>query len=152
MVTVSSLTLDRMRRELLSSWMRVKISASSDSFSGICITLRSSCSVDWRWISFWGGVRGSLGFSTSDWPGLTSWKATHPTRQAWGWNIKKPKEVIKGSRNTVTFALSTFDFYSTAELLTPRRSFKPKLLQQKYFITAQPFRNSHNAIPSQICH
>lgn len=72
MVTVSSLTLDRMSRELFSSWMSVKTSASSDSFSGICITLRSNCRVDWRWISFWDGVKGSLVFSTSDWPGLTS--------------------------------------------------------------------------------
>lgn len=46
MVTVSSLTLDRMRRELLSSWMSAKTSASSDSFSGICITLRSNWRVD----------------------------------------------------------------------------------------------------------
>lgn len=74
MVTVSSLTLDRMSRELLSSWIKAKTSASSDSFSGICRTLRSSCNVDWRWISLWAALRGSVTLSPSGSAELASWE------------------------------------------------------------------------------
>lgn len=59
MVTVPSLTSDRTKGELLSSWMRVKVSDSSHSFSGICTVLRISWRVECRWISFCDCVRGS---------------------------------------------------------------------------------------------
>lgn len=87
MVTVSSLTLDRMSRELLSSWIRVKTSASSDSFSGICRTLRKSCSVDWRWISFWAWLKGSVVFSTSGDGELTSWDEMELFTRSSGQNV-----------------------------------------------------------------
>ncbi|KAL0608117.1 40S ribosomal protein S20 [Plecturocebus cupreus] len=46
-------------------WKQLCTKPSPSAGRGICRTLRSSCSVDWRWISLWAVLRGSVAFSTS---------------------------------------------------------------------------------------